>query len=147
HRSGRLRAGDRHLPDFSGAEVVGLEERVREAFEQVGDQSRIALAGEGVEVDPEGLGELDQQRGRQRPSIVFYEIEVAGRNAESLRQLYLVQALPPPQRPDLCPQPGSFSRHRFLHAASAIDCTDRFTACKLLRFTAVAMRGLSRTPI
>ena len=51
------------------------------------------------QIDPQGLGELDQQRGGDRALIVLDQVQVAGGDAEPGRQRLLRQAPLGPQPP------------------------------------------------
>ncbi len=54
-----------------------FEERVAEDFLKVGGQARLRVIGEGVEVDIEDGGQLDEQMRGEGPLLVLDEVEIA----------------------------------------------------------------------
>ena len=76
--------------------------RVRQRLSQIGNQPRLVVLGENLQVEPErGVRCPQQHLHRQRSLVVFELVEVAQRNPEPLRQrslgqvLLLAQALQP----------------------------------------------------
>src|SRR5262249_13905742 len=58
NRAGGARAGGGHLANLGGSQRVRFEQGVRECLEQVGYQSRVVVAGEGVQINLEYLRQL-----------------------------------------------------------------------------------------
>jgi hypothetical protein len=80
---------------------VGVEDGIAERFEQIGREARVVGGGEGLQVELEGLGQTDEQRGRERTPVVLDQVQVARGDPELLGELNLRQVFPTSERPDL----------------------------------------------
>ena len=75
------------LPEIVRGQAVRLEERIAEGLEQIGQQPVLVVPAERLEVEVEGLRQLDQELGRERPPVVLDQVEVARRDPEPLGEL------------------------------------------------------------
>ena len=92
-----------------------------------------------MEVDLEGLSQLQQELDRHRALVVLDQVEVAGRDAELLRHLRLGQVMVAPQPADLVAQHRLLVRSHSLSPPSP-QCRKiyklyGFTASRKLAFT------------
>ena len=82
--------GRRHFGDVSDqlaqrlpADLVAAQHGIGEQLAQLGQEARLLGPGEGLHIDVVGLGQLEQQRTRERPPVVLDQVQIAGRYAEA----------------------------------------------------------------
>ena len=113
------RRGDQ-LAQAALAQVQVAEQGIARGLLEVGQQAALLAAGEGLEVDVEALGQLEQQRAVELALIVLDQVQVAGRDAQLARHGDLGQALAAAQAAQLVPQHG-VARHGVPPPASFTD--------------------------
>ena len=101
HGARRDGARGGHLAHVDRGEVALLEHRVGEGLGEVGDEPRVLVGRERVDVDVEELREPDEEVRGERPAVVLDEVQVARGDPELLGELDLVEALAAPERADL----------------------------------------------
>ena len=102
HRARGRRAAADQGADFGLRHRLGAQQRVGEHLAQLRLQLALLGAGQGGQVDLQGLGELDQQAGGDAALVVLDQVQVAGRDAQPRRQRLLGEAAVLAQAPQRC---------------------------------------------
>ena len=69
--------------------VEPAEQRVGEHLVQLGEETLLVRGGEITQVEVIGLGQPEQKLRRDRTLVTLYQVDITGRNAETLRDLGL----------------------------------------------------------
>ena len=108
--AGLGRVGDEPA-NLVGIDLGGAETGIGEDLAQRGGEAPLGIVGQFLQIDAEGLAELQQQRHRHRPLVMLDEVEIAGADAEALGHLLLRQPALLPQAADLGPEERLADRH------------------------------------
>src|SRR5690606_19372037 len=97
---------------------------VRRDLAQIGDQSRLVLFREKLEIDAECGSQLEQDRYGQWALIVFKLVEIAQRNTNRGGKRLLCQV-------SLLPQPlQTYPREPLLHRATPLQTSQALQICQ-----------------
>jgi hypothetical protein len=90
--AGRRRAADQ-LVQLGGPEFGVLEQRIAQQLGQIGQKPGLVVAREGLKVDIEAFGELEQERPVEAALVMLDQVQVARRYAQLRGHRDLGQAL------------------------------------------------------
>lgn len=85
------------VPDVLVGQIAFGKEVVAEHLHEVAGEARLLAFGELARLDAEIARHLEQEVDRNAPAVVLDQVQVAGGNAERLRQACLAQPLQAPQ--------------------------------------------------